>query len=151
MEPVKRLFSKYGLENHGLQNIRRVHWNHNTPMLYEETVRKGEGIVAHLGPIAVRTGLHTGRAAKDKFIVEEDENKDNIWWGKVNKPFTVDQFEMLFRRLQAYLQGRELFVQDCFAGYDPNYRMPVRIITETAWHSMFARNMFIQAEPEELT
>ncbi|MFH2054915.1 MAG: phosphoenolpyruvate carboxykinase [bacterium] len=151
MEPVKRLFSKYDLENHGIRNIRRVHWNHNTPMLYEEIVKNGEGIVAHLGPIVVRTGLHTGRAAKDKFIVEEPENKDNIWWGKVNKPFSAEKFELLFRRLQAYLQGRELYVQDCYAGYDPKYRMPVRIITENAWHSMFARNMFIQAEPEELT
>ena len=151
MEPVKRLFSKYGIENHGIHNVRRVHWNHNTPMLYEEILKNGEGIVAHLGPIVVRTGLHTGRAAKDKFIVEEPENRENIWWGKVNKPFTVEQFDLLFRRLQAYLQGRELYVQDCYAGYDPNYRLPVRVINENAWHNLFARTIFIQAKPEELT
>ena len=150
MEPVKRLFSKYGIENHGIHNVRRVHWNHNTPMLYEEILKNGEGIVAHLGPILVRTGLHTGRAAKDKFIVEEPENRENIWWGKVNKPFTVEQFDLLFRRLQAYLQGRELYVQDCYAGYDPNYRLPIRVINETAWHNLFARTMFIQADPNDL-
>ncbi len=148
--PVKRLFSKYGLENHGITNVRKVHWNHNTPILYEDIVRNGEGCLAHLGPIVVRTGLHTGRAARDKFIVEEPESKELVWWGKVNRPFSVESFELLFRRLQAYLQGRDLYVQDCFAGYDPQYRLPIRVITETAWHSLFARNMFIQALPEQL-
>jgi len=148
--PVKRLFSNYGLENHGLTNIGKVHWNHNTPMLYEEIIRKGEGCMAHLGPIVVRTGLHTGRAAKDKFIVEEPDTKDKVWWGKVNKSFSIKQLDLLFRRLQAYLQGRDLYVQDCSAGYDPKYRLPIRVVTETAWHNLFARNMFIQVEPKQL-
>jgi len=148
---VERLFSKYGLENHGLTNLRKVHWNHNTPLLYEDVIKNGEGCITHLGPIAVRTGLHTGRAAKDKFIVHESETSDNIWWGKVNKPFEPDHFDMMFRRLQAYLQGRDLYVQDCYSGYDPKYRLPIRIITETAWHNLFARNMFISAKTEELT
>lgn len=147
---VKRLFSNYGIENHGLTNIGKVHWNHNTPMLYEEIIRKGEGCMAHLGPIVVRTGLHTGRAAKDKFIVEEPDTKDKVWWGKVNKSFSTKQLDLLFRRLQAYLQGRDLYIQDCSAGYDPKYRLPIRVITETAWHNLFARNMFIQVEPKQL-
>lgn len=147
---VQRLFSNYGLENHGITNIRKVHWNHNTPILYEDIIKNGEGILTHLGPIAVRTGLHTGRAAKDKFIVRDSKHSENIWWGKVNKPFEPEKFELLFRRLQAYLQGRDLYVQDCFAGYDPQYRLPIRVITETAWHNLFARTMFIQARPEQL-
>jgi len=147
---VKRLFSKFGLENHGITNVRNVHWNHNTPTLYEHIIRNGEGCLAHLGAVVVRTGLHTGRAAKDKFIVEEPDTKDRVWWGKVNKPFSEEHFDMMFRRLQAYLQGRDLYVQDCLAGFDPKYRLPVRIITETAWHNLFARNMFIQADPEQL-
>jgi phosphoenolpyruvate carboxykinase (ATP) len=147
---VKRLLSKYGLENHEIVNVRKVHWNHNTPLLYEEIIRNGEGVLAHLGPIVVRTGMHTGRAAKDKFIVEEPESKDKVWWGKVNRPFAPERFEYLFRRLQAYLQGRDLYVQDCCAGYDPQYRLPIRVINETAWHNLFARNMFIQPKPEDL-
>ncbi|HUV29734.1 MAG TPA: phosphoenolpyruvate carboxykinase (ATP) [Acidobacteriota bacterium] len=147
---VKRLFSSYGLENHGITNVRHVHWNHNTPMLYEDIIKHDEGCVAHLGPIVVRSGLHTGRAAKDKFIVEEEDTKGQIWWGKVNRPFSQEKFDRLFGRLQAYLQVRDLFVQDCFAGYDPKYRLPIRVITETAWHSFFARNMFIQADPRDL-
>ncbi|MCK4301643.1 MAG: phosphoenolpyruvate carboxykinase (ATP), partial [candidate division Zixibacteria bacterium] len=148
--PVKRLFSKYGLENHGITNVSKVHWNHNTPMLYEDIIRRNEGQLAHLGPIVVRTGLHTGRAAKDKFIVEDPEHRDKVWWGKVNKPFSTDRFDLIFRRLQAYLQGRELYVQDCYAGRDKQYRLPVRVVTETAWHSLFARTMLIQARWDEL-
>jgi len=147
---VQRIKSSYGLENHGLTNLGKVHWNHNTPMLYEDIIKNNEGCLIHLGPIAVRTGVHTGRAARDKFIVEEPESRDQVWWGKVNKPFAAEKFEYLFRRLQAYLQGRPVFVQDCFGGYDPKYRLPVRIINETAWHNLFARTMFIQASPEEL-
>ncbi|MBU0984099.1 MAG: phosphoenolpyruvate carboxykinase [candidate division Zixibacteria bacterium] len=147
---VKRIRSAYGLENHGLTNFRHVHWNHNTPMLYEDIIRHGEGCMVHLGPIAVQTGLHTGRAAKDKFIVEDDKYRDLVWWGKVNKPFTSEKFELFFRRLQAYLQVRDLYVQDCHAGYDEKYRLPVRIITETAWHSLFARNMFIGIKDDQL-
>ncbi len=147
---AERLYSNYGLENHGIRNVRKVHWNHNTPLLYEDIIKNNEGFVVHLGPVVTRTGSHTGRAAQDKFIVEEPETKDKVWWGPVNKPFEPERFELIFRRLQAYLQGRDLFVQDCFAGYDQKYRLPIRIITETAWHSLFARNMFIQAKPEEL-
>lgn len=147
---VKRVISKYGLENHGLSNLGKIHWNHNTPLLYEEVIKNGEGCLTHLGPLVVRTGLHTGRAAKDKFIVEEPETRDQVWWGKVNKPFSVNNFDLLFRRLQAYLQGRPLYVQDCFGGYDPKYRLPVRVVNETAWHNLFARNMFIRATEEEL-
>lgn len=144
------LQSEYGLENHGLKNLGRVHWNHNTPALYEAIVRRQEGHIVHLGPVVVRTGSHTGRAAKDKFIVTEESSKDLVWWGAVNKPFPEDQFKFLFRRLQAYLQGKEVYVQDCYAGADPDYQMPIRVITENAWHNLFARNMFIQAPPEKL-
>jgi phosphoenolpyruvate carboxykinase (ATP) len=148
--PAERLRSSYGLDQNGILNVRHQHWNHNTPMLYEDIIRREEGHLVHLGPIVVRTGLHTGRAAKDKFIVEEPETKDDIWWGEVNRPVSQQTFENMFRRLQAYLQDRNVWIQDCFAGADPRYRLPIRIITVRAWHSLFARNLFIQAKPEEL-
>lgn len=147
---TKRLKSEYGLDHHGLTNIGDVRWNYNTPMLYEEAIRSGEGMLGHQGPLVVRTGLHTGRAAKDKFIVEEPGSQDKVWWGKVNKPFPAAKFDIMFRRLEAYLQGRPLYVQDCYAGCDSRYRLPVRVITETAWHSLFARTMLIQARWQEL-
>lgn len=148
--PVSRLRSRYGLENHGILNVRKEHWNHNTPLLYEDAVKHREGHIVHLGPLVVRTGLHTGRAAHDKFIVEEESSKDKVWWGEINHPFSPRAFDAMFLRLQAYLQDRDVWIQDCFAGYDPRYRVPVRVVTTTAWHSLFARNMFIQARPEGL-
>ena len=106
--------------------------------------------MAHLGPLVVRTGQFTGRSPNDKFIVEEPSSRDKIWWGDVNSPIDEERFQELHRRMAAYLQGKDVFVQDCFCGADPEYRMPIRIITQYAWHSLFARNMFIQATPDEL-
>lgn len=142
--------SPYELEHHGIENVNTVYWNLPTPLLYEEAIRRHEGRLAHLGPLVVRTGQHTGRAPNDKFFVREPSSVDRVWWDKVNQPMEVDHFNILHRRMLAYLQGRDLFVQDCFAGADPVYRMPIRVITETAWHSLFARNLFIQASPEQL-
>jgi phosphoenolpyruvate carboxykinase (ATP) len=135
----------------GITNVGYVSHNLSTPALYEEAIRRREGAVAHLGPLVVRTGQYTGRSAEDKFIVREASSEDNIWWGKHNKPFDPEHFELLKIRLQAYLQGRDVFVQDCYAGADPEYRLKLRVITETAWHSMFARDMFLREfDPEVL-
>ena len=144
------LKSDYGIENHGITNTGDALWNFNTPRLYEEIIKRREGVVVHLGPVVVRTGHHTARAANEKFIVKEPSSEGNIWWGKVNRPFDEEQFSALYLRLMAYLQGKDLFIQDCFAGAEKEYRIPIRVITETAWHNLFARNMFIQARWEEL-
>ncbi len=137
------LASDFGVENHGLVYPERVFWNLPAPALYEEAVFRGEGHMVNGGPLLVKTGKHTARAAADKFIVREHETEDRIWWGEYNRPFPPEKFETLFARLQAFLQGEELFVQDCYGGSDPEYRMPIRVITDTAWQSLFARNMFI--------
>ena len=124
----------------------RVYWNLPEPALYEEAVFRREGRVAADGPFVVSTGKHTARAAADKFITREATTEEKVWWGEYNRPFTPANFNTLLTRLQGYLQGRDVFVQDCFAGADPDHRLPVRIITENAWHSLFARTMFAQAE-----
>jgi phosphoenolpyruvate carboxykinase (ATP) len=142
--------SSFGLDNHGLYNLGGVYWNLPTAELYEQAILRHEGAMAHLGPMVVRTGHHTGRSAEDKFIVEEDGSRDHIWWGKVNKPIASERFDALHRRLDSYLQMKEVYVQDCFAGADPDYRMPIRIVTENAWHSLFARDLFIQGSAKEL-
>src|ERR1041385_5575958 len=151
MEMQNSVHSQYGLENHGIRNINAVYWNLSTALLYEEAVRRREGRIAHLGPLVVRTGTHTGRSPNDKFIVEEPTSADKVGWGKVNRPMPVANFEVLYRRLLAYLQGKDLFVQDCFAGADHEYRLPIRIITQYAWHSLFSRNLFLLPTPEEVT
>jgi phosphoenolpyruvate carboxykinase (ATP) len=143
------LKSDYGLENHGLTNLNAVYWNLPTEPLYEEIAFRREGRITHLGPIVVNTGKHTARSATDKFIVKEGTTEDKIWWGEYNRPFSQDKFDELFGRLQGYLQGKDVFVQDCYVGADPQYRMPVRIITEHAWQSFFARNMFLLPRTNE--
>jgi phosphoenolpyruvate carboxykinase (ATP) len=136
--------SVYGLQNHGLSNLRRVYWNLSEPALYEEAIFRGEGRLAMEGPFVVHTGKHTARAAADKFVVKEDTSEAYIWWGQHNRPFSGENFNTILSRLQAYLQGRDVFVQDCFGGADPDHRLPVRIITEQAWHSLFVRTMFLK-------
>jgi len=143
--------SYYGLENHGFTNLEREYWNLSTPALYEQVVRFREGVIGHLGPVVVRTGQHTGRSPRDKFIVKEPSTENDIWWGDVNRPIDAAHFAGLKQRLLAYFQNRAAFVQDLYVGWDPAYRLPIRIVTETAWHSLFARNMFVQPTEEELT
>jgi phosphoenolpyruvate carboxykinase (ATP) len=143
--------SHYGLKNHGIGNVNSVYWNLSTPHLYEEAIQRREGRLTHLGPLVVRTGQYTGRSPNDKFIVREPSSQDRVWWGKVNRPLDPEHYATLRKRMLSYLESKDLFVQDCFAGADPAYRLPIRVITEMAWHSLFAHDMFIQAKPEELT
>src|SRR5512135_860022 len=88
-----------GLDAHGIANVGAVYWNLSTPALYEEAVRRREGRIAHLGPLVVRTGTHTGRSPNDKFIVQEPSSADKVWWGKVNRPMEEAQFLTLQRRM----------------------------------------------------
>ncbi|MGE5861037.1 MAG: phosphoenolpyruvate carboxykinase (ATP), partial [Ignavibacteria bacterium] len=143
LKDAKALSSDFGLDNHGLLYLDNVYWNLPEASLYEEIVFRNEGKIVEGGPIAVKTGKHTARAAADKFIVKEESTEDKIWWGVYNRPFSSEKFNAMIGRLQAYAQGEEFFIQDCYAGADPEYKMPIRIITEKAWHSLFARNMFI--------
>jgi len=141
--------SDYGLEHHGVMNLHQVYWNLPLEALYEETVFRREGQISAGGPIIVNTGKHTARSANDKFVVREDTTGNHVWWGEYNRPFNPDKFNEVYDRLMGFLQGRDLFVQDCHAGADPNYRLPVRVITELAWHSVFARTMFIPCATKE--
>ena len=136
--------SRYDLKEHGLTNLQAVHWTLPTSTLVEHIVQRREGVMAHMGSVVVRTGNHTGRSPNDKFIIMDPETKDEIWWGEVNRPFPLDDFERLHQRLAAYLQSKEVFVQDAAAGAHPSYRMPIRVVSESAWHSLFARNLFLR-------
>ncbi len=135
---------KVPVEQQGIRNYTRILYNPATPQLYEQAIRRQEGILAHLGPLVVRTGQFTGRAPKDKFIVSEASSRDKVWWGEVNRPFDEQKFDRLHHRILSYLEGKEIYVQDCYVGADANNRMAVRIITEQAWQSLFARNMFLR-------
>lgn len=133
----------FELSNYGIVEPRTVYWNLNTPELYEEVARRNEGVLSDHGNLIVDTGEHTGRAAKDKAIVRESGSEDKVFWGEVNKDFPQEKFNALKERMMAHANGRDLFVQDTFVGADPKYRLPIRVINELAWHSLFARTMFI--------
>ena len=142
--------SRHGLERLGIGNIAAAHWNYRRPALYEEAVRRGEAQIAEGGALIAMTGLHTGRSPNDKYIVREPSSEHDIWWGDVNRPISRDVFNDIHGRVAAYLQGKEVFVQDCHAGADRGYRLPIRVISELAWHSLFARNLFITPADDEL-
>lgn len=138
--------SQYGLEHHGIHNVNQAYWNLGTAALVENAIRRREGLLAAGGALTVRTGQYTGRSPDDKFVVREPSTQDRIWWGPVNRPFEPSRFDALYGRLLAYLQGSDLYVQDCFAGADPDHHIPIRIITEYAWHSLFARQVFVRPD-----
>ena len=142
--------SRHGLKHHGICASNAVYWNLPTGALMEEAVRRREGRIGHLGPLVVRTGQHTARAAGDKFVVKEPSCDQRVDWNGVHRAIRPSQYHALKDRLLSYWRGRDLFVQDCFCGADPAYQLPIRIVTETAWHSLFARNMFIQPQREQL-
>lgn len=137
------LRSSHGLNFNGFTNLQREYWNLPPEALCEELVFRCEGNIAFMGPVVVNTGKHTARAAQDKFIVKNAQSERNIWWGDYNRPFEAAKFDVIQKKLQEFVKGRDLFVQDCYGGADPNYRIKVRVITEYAWHSLFARSLFI--------
>ncbi len=137
------------LTAHGLFNPGTIHWNLSAPALYQEAIQRGEGVVTAGGALTVNTGIHTGRSPKDKFIVDTPSVHDKVNWGGFNKPIDSQTFEMMHHRVAAYLQGRDVFVQDCFAGADPAHRLKVRVITDAAWANLFAQNMFIRPTAEQ--
>ncbi len=128
----------------GFDNLGHVHWNHPTPALIEQAIQHREGILSHLGPLVVRTGQYTGRSPKDKYFVEGEKLSSKIWWGDVNQPFSPLQYEHLRQRVLSYLQDRDLFIEEVYAGAEVEHQISLRVITESAWHALFARTMFIR-------
>jgi phosphoenolpyruvate carboxykinase (ATP) len=140
----------HGLEALSVVHPGRVHWNLSSAALYEAAIRRGEGVLAAEGPLVARTGQHTGRAPNDKFIVRESSSERHVNWGSTNRPMDEAQFDVFHRDLLAYLDDRELFVLDAWVGADPKYRLPIRVVTELAWHNLFARNMFLpEVDPQK--
>ena len=129
---------------------RSVRANLPTAELYEDAIRHGEGLVAAEGPLVVRTGKHTGRSPEDKFIVDEPSSHDKIWWGPVNRPISEAHYDRLRARLVAYAASKDLYTQDCFIGAAEAHRRSLRVYTETAWASIFARNLFRRPSAAQL-
>jgi phosphoenolpyruvate carboxykinase (ATP) len=134
----------------GLAGGRMVHANLQAAPLMAQALRRGEGTLSASGALVVRTGVHTGRSVQDKFVVDEDDTRDEIWWGKINQKISPQGFNRLVDQVRGYLQGQILFTQDLYAGASPRHRVRVRLVTTNAWHALFARNIFIRPSADEL-
>ena len=141
--------TNYELDNYGISEPNAVYWNLTPKELYKEAEERGEAKVTEEGVLLADTGENTGRSAKDKAFVVEPSSEDKIWWSEGNKKFPQEKFNHLKDRMMKHLDGKDLFVQDTYAGADEKYQLPVRIITELAWHSLFAHNMFVRQKKDE--
>jgi phosphoenolpyruvate carboxykinase (ATP) len=136
--------ARFGLEALGLKPTREVSWNLSAAELIEEAVRRDEGRFASTGAFVATTGQHTGRSPKDRYIVREPSSEGEIWWGEVNLPIAPATFDRLRAEVVRALDAADIFVQDLAAGADPAHELGVRVVTGSAWHALFARNMFRQ-------
>src|SRR5919197_3970018 len=137
----------------GITRAGRVYANLAVPRLVEEALARGEGLLTAKGALVARTGKSTGRSPGDKFMVQYQGSASagRIAWGKVNQPIAPELFERLLARVSAYFQGRDLFVVDAYAGADPRFGLPIRIVTEFAWHALFAQQLFRRLDAAALS
>ena len=142
--------SNHGLDQHDIQPTKKVNWNLSVPELVEAAVCREEGELTKLGALRTLTGKRTGRSPKDKFIVRDASTEDEVAWGKVNAATTPQTFDRLHRKVLDHLNQRELFVTDAWAGADPDYGMPIRVVGTYAWHALFARQLFRRPSPDQI-
>lgn len=134
----------------GLENVSAVYWNSSIPELVNFTLLLKQGKLTDSGALACDTGEFTGRSPKDKYIVKDEKTEKTVWWGEVNNPFNSKDFDALYNRVTAYLTGKKIFVHDAYACSSPQYRLKIRVVTETPWQNLFANNLFLRPSKEEL-
>ena len=147
---VGKYVSTNGVDNQNINSDKNIFWNFGTELLYEHTIKGGLGIISKGGALVVETGEHTGRSANDKFMVDEPSSHDNIWWGKVNKSISEENFDKIEAKILNYLNDRDLYVQDLYGGTDPAHRINVRAISPSPWHSLFIRNLLVTPDSADL-
>ncbi len=144
-----RVNPRLTLEASGFPGVAKAHYNLLEPALIQEAIKRGEGDLGIGGTFLVSTGRHTGRSPKDKFVVREASVESHIWWEN-NAPMQPESFATLLEDMRAHIRGGELFVEDLYAGADPDYRLNVRVITELAWHGLFIRHLLRRPDAAEL-
>ncbi len=142
MDPATDSVIRSELAGLGLNWVDRISWNAPAPVLYQEAVTRGEGVVAEGGALVVTTGQHTGRSPNDKFVVRDAATENTIWWDN-NKAMSREAFEALKKDFMAHARLKSLYVQDLAGGADPEFRLPTRVITEFAWHALFIQHLLI--------
>ncbi|NNK69960.1 MAG: phosphoenolpyruvate carboxykinase (ATP) [Flavobacteriaceae bacterium] len=144
-----QLAKSISLEAYGIKDS-ISHYQLTADKLHDLTIKKGQGTEASTGALAVNTGEFTGRSPLDRFIVKDHITRDIVWWGDINIPFDPDAFDKLYDKMVSYLSGKEVFVRDCIACADDNYRTNIRVINEYPWSNLFVYNMFIRPDSDEL-
>ncbi len=149
MNNSKKTNKTISLKSYGIEHD-NVQYQLSPSKLHAITLEKNMGEEASSGALAVNTGEFTGRSPMDRFIVKDENTEDKVWWGNINIPFNPEKFDALYDKVISYLNQKELYVRDCYACADANYRMNIRVINEYPWSNMFAYNMFIRPTNEEL-
>jgi phosphoenolpyruvate carboxykinase (ATP) len=149
MNNLKRTTKTIELKDYGIDS-KRINYQLSPEDLHEISIQKGMGVEVDSGALAINTGEFTGRSPKDRFIVKDDITKDEVWWSDINLEFDPDQFDKLYNKVINYLNDKELFVRDCYACADENYRLNIRVINENSWSNMFAYNMFLRPTEKDL-
>ena len=144
-----RVNPAFRLEDQGITGLGAVHYNDLEPALVEAAVKRGEGTLGKGGAFLCATGSHTGRSPKDKFVVRTASVEQSIWWEN-NAPMAPEAFDRLHADMLAHLKGREVFVQDLYAGAEAEHRLDVRVVTELAWHGLFIRHLLRRPARAEL-
>ena len=134
----------------GIKHFADAYWNLSQAELVEETIIRGEGMLTDTGALSVDTGKFTGRSPKDKFIVCDETTEKSVWWGDINIKFDPAKFDALYQRVTAYMQGKTLYVRDAYACADPEFRLNIRVVTESPWQNLFANNLFLRPTKEEI-
>ncbi|MBK0370572.1 phosphoenolpyruvate carboxykinase (ATP) [Flavobacterium agrisoli] len=137
------------LDEMGIKNA-KVHYQLTPDELEKITLESGQGKLNDTGALAINTGTFTGRSPQDRYIVKDAITENEVWWGNINIPFDADAFEKLYQKVCTYLDGKEVFVRDSYVCADPNHRLNVRVVTETAWSNLFCYNMFLRPDEGEL-
>jgi len=145
----KQITKSISLDDYGIKGA-NVHYQLSPEELHDITIEKNQGVEANSGALAVNTGEFTGRSPKDRYLVKDDETRDRVWWGDINIPFDPDKFDALHKKVADYLSEKELFVRDSYACADEKYKLNIRVINEYPWSNLFAYNMFLRPEEDEL-
>ncbi len=149
MQEIGLKSKTFDLSNLGLK-VKSAKWNLSPAELIEETVKNGEGVLTDTGALMCDTGQFTGRSPKDRFIVEDEKTKESVWWGNINIAFSPEKFDQLLEKMTKFLEDKDVYVRDAYAGADKTHRLRVRVINTMAWHNLFAYNMFLRPERYKL-
>ena len=141
--------SNQSISDFGINNS-VVHWNLDSDYLSKITVNKKMGVFSNTGALAIDTGEFTGRSPMDRFIVKDSISKDSVWWGDINLAFDPNKFDDLYNKVITYLSGKEIYARNAFACASKKYRLTLTVVNEYPWSNLFADNMFIRLNEDEV-